>query len=112
MKRLRRGHTTLEIDEGGVPRDATGHRTDKSAIYVEGQRIWREDERRFALGERVRCIREWHRMEHSECGTVMVIEQGSQRDYYVLPDSLLRQFLHRRSGEFLSRMPEHYLEAE
>jgi hypothetical protein len=112
MKRLRRGGTTLEIDAGGVPRDATGHRTDRPAIYREGQRLWREDERRFGLGERVRAIKIWHRMEHGECGTIMVIEEGSQRDYYVLPDSLLRQFLRKRSGEFLSRMPEHYLEPE
>ena len=51
-------------------------------------------------------------MEHGETGTIMVIEEGSQRDYYVLPDSLFRQFMRKRSGEFLSRMPEHYLEPE
>lgn len=112
MKRLRRGGTTLEIDAGGVPRDATGHRTDKPAIYVEGRRLWREDEYRFALGERVRAIKAWHRMEHNECGTIMVVTQGTQRDYCVLPDSLFRQFLRKRSGEFLSTMPEHYLEPE
>lgn len=112
MKRLRRGGTTLEIDAGGVPRDARGHRTDRPAVYAEGKRLWRDDERRFALGERVRAIKVWHRMEHGECGTIMVIEQSTQKDYYVLPDSLFRQFMRNRSGEFLSRMPEHYLEQE
>ena len=41
-KRLKKGQTIL-IDDGGVPRDAAGHRTDRPVSYWQGKRLWRED---------------------------------------------------------------------
>lgn len=118
MKRLRKGHTTLLIDEGGVPRDATGHRTDRPATFWQGKQLWRQDELRFALGERVRAVKphsrfpEYCRMAQGEVGTIMIPSEFVRREYWVLPDRLLTQFRARRSGLYLARMPEHYLEPE
>lgn len=113
MKRLRKGHTPVLVDAGGYPRDATGHRTDLPAKYsADGRRLWYTEELAFALGERVRATKDWHRMSLGECGTIMVVSEFTIRDYCVLPDRLLHQFRLTRSGEHLSRMPEHYLEPE
>lgn len=113
MKRLKKGHTTLLIDEAGVPRDATGHRTDRPAIYSKlGMRLWRADELKYSLGERIRAIKGNHRMAQGECGTIMRVPEFVRREYIVLPDGMFRQFMRKRSGEFLTRMPEHYLEPE
>lgn len=65
-KRLKKGHTALEIDEGGYSRDAMGHRTDVPAIYnKQGRRLWHEEELSYGLGERVRCVSRagtgWHK---------------------------------------------------
>ena len=101
------------VDGAGHPRDATGHRTDLPRRYSKlGKRLWHAEELTFALGERVRAIKEWHRMEHDECGTIMIVPAHIQREYLVLPDRLVQDFMRTRSGEFLSRMPEHYLEPE
>lgn len=77
-----------------------------------GHRLYREDEVRYSLGERVRAVKGWHRMAEGEYGTVMIVEAYVRREYMVLPDSLMSRFMRSRSGEFLSRMPEHYLEPE
>lgn len=112
-KRLRKGHVQVVVDAGGHPRDVAGHRTDLEPRYSRrGERLWHAEELNFSLGERVRAIREWHRMEHGECGTIMLIPEFVRREYMVLPDSLMKQFLKTRSGLYLSRMPEHFLEAE
>lgn len=112
-KRLKKGHSPALIDAAGHPRDATGHRTDVPATYSQtGQRLWRADELTYALGERVRATKAWHRMALGESGTIVIVEEFTQRDYLVLPDSLMQEFMRRHSGEFLSRMPEHYLEPE
>jgi len=113
MGHRKKGHTAVAVDASGYPRDATGHRTDLPPIYSRsGQRLWRAEELEYGLGERVRASRAHHRMELGECGTIMLIEEFVRREYLVLPDSLMRQFLQRRSGEFLSRMPEHCLQRE
>lgn len=113
MKRLRKGHTTVLVDAGGYPRDATGHRTDLPAKYsADGRRLWYTEELAFALGERVKASRTHHRMDRGECGTIMQVSEFTLRDYYVLPDRLMHLFRLTRSGEHLSRMPEHYLEPE
>lgn len=113
MKRLRKGSKTLEIDAQGHPRDATGHRTDLKPVYSRtGFRCWQAAELAYVLGERVRATREHHRMALGESGTIMVVPEFYYREYYVLPDSLMQKFMRKRSGEFLSRMPEHYLEPE
>jgi hypothetical protein len=113
MKRLKKGHSPVTIDAAGHPRDATGHRTDLPAVYSRmGQRLWRAEELAYALGERVKATRPWHRMALGECGTIMIVPEFTQREYIVLPDSLMHDFLRKHSGEFLSRMPEHYLEPE
>lgn len=113
MKRLRKGQAAVLVDASGHPRDATGHRTDLPAVYSKtGKRLWRAEELAYGLGERVRATRAHHRMSLGECGTIMTIPEFVHPEYYVLPDSLLRRFLSRRSGEFLSRMPQHYLEPE
>lgn len=101
------------VDAGGHPRDATGHRTDLKPRYSRrGERLWYAEELNFALGERVRAVREWHRMTLGESGTIMVVPEFTQREYIVLPDSLMHLFFKKRSGLYLSRMPEHYLEPE
>jgi len=113
MAHRKKGHTTLEVDASGFPRDATGHRTDLPPIYSRtGQRLWRAEELAYVLGERVRATRECHRMALGELGTIMTVPEFVRREYIVLPDSLMRQFLARHSGLYLSRMPEHYLERE
>lgn len=112
-KRLQKGHTPLLVDEGGKPRDATGHRTDLKPRYSRrGDRLWYAEELRYALGDRVRATTAHPRMPLGETGTIMIVEEFVIRDYLVLPDSLMPQFMRRRSGEFLARMPEHYLEPE
>lgn len=112
-KRLRKGHAPVLVDPAGHPRDATGHRTDLKPLYSRrGERLWYAEELNFALGERVRAIKEWHRMEHGECGTIMIVEAFVRRDYLVLPDRYMHDFFKKHSGIYLSRMPEHYLEAE
>lgn len=119
MKRLRRGSKTLLIDAGGIPRDAIGHRTDRPAEYsTTGQRTWRADELRFALGERVRAVHpdseypQYQRMAQGECGTIMVPSEFVRREYWVLPDKWLMNFRQCRSGLYLARMPEYNLEPE
>src|SRR5881397_259805 len=113
MKRLRKGHSTILLDAGGHPRDATGHRTDLPAKYShKGQRLWYPEELAYALGERVRAVKEWHRMAVGETGTVLIVPEYVRREYLILPDKLAPKFLRKRSGLYLSRMPEHYLEAE
>lgn len=113
MKRLRKGHTSVLVDASGHPRDATGHRTDLPAVYSStGRRLWRAEELDFGLGERVRATRAHHRMALGELGTIMNVPEFVYREYFVLPDSLMAQFFKRRSGLYLSRMPEHYLQRE
>lgn len=113
MKRLKKGHTPVAADAAGRPLDATGHRTDLPPVYNRlGKRLWRAEELTYAQGERVRATKAWHRMELGECGTIMVVSEYTQRDYWVIADRLLDAFTNRASGEFLSRMPEHYLEPE
>jgi hypothetical protein len=119
MKRLRKGHSTVLRDARGHPRDATGHRTDLKPVYsTTGQRLWRAEELAFSLGERVRAVKpdspslQFQRMAQGECGTIMLVPEFTRREYYVLPDSMFRQFMRKRSGEFLARMPEHHLEPE
>jgi hypothetical protein len=109
----------VAVDTAGHPRDATGHRTDLPAVYSKlGQRLWRAEELAYALGERVRAVKpdskypQFQSMAQGECGTIMVVPEFVHREYWVLPDRMMRNFLRRRSGEFLSRMPEHYLEPE
>ncbi len=112
-KRLRKGHKTILVDEGGIPRDATGHRTDRPPSYSRrGEQLWRADELRYALGERVRATKAWHRMALGETGTIVIVEEFVKRDYLVLPDRLMEKFQETNSGLYLSRMPEHYLEPE
>lgn len=113
MKRLRKGHKPVLVDASGHPRDATGHRTDLPPTYsTTGQRLWRAEELLYALGERVKASRAHHRMALGEGGTIMQVPEFVRREYLVLPDSLMHQFLRTRSGEFLSRMPEHCLQRE
>lgn len=119
MKRLRKGHVTLLVDASGHPRDATGHRTDlKPKFSRRGERLWYAEELIYALGERVRAVQpdsrsmQFQRMAQGECGTIMRVPEFVKREYIVLPDSMFRQFMRKRSGEFLTRMPEHYLEPE
>lgn len=113
MPHRKKGHKPVLVDASGHPRDATGHRTDLKPRYSStGHRLWYAEELAFALGERVRASRAHHRMALGECGTIMIVEEFVRREYLVLPDSLMRQFMRKRSGEFLSRMPEHYLEPE
>jgi hypothetical protein len=113
MKRLRKGHSTVLRDARGHPRDATGHRTDLKPVYsTTGQRLWRAEELVYSLGERVRAKVAGPRMEQGETGTIMRVPEFVRREYIVLPDSMFRQFMRKRSGEFLTRMPEHHLEPE
>lgn len=119
MAHRKKGHTTLLVDASGFPRDATGHRTDLPPIYSKtGQRLWRAEELAFALGERVRAIQpdsrhpQYQRMALGELGTIMQVPEFVRREYLVLPDSLMAQFLKKRSGLYLSRMPEHFLQKE
>jgi hypothetical protein len=115
MKRklLKKGHSTQSVGKDGVPRDATGHRTDRPASYDRrGNRLWRADELAYALGERVRATRAYHRMALNECGTIVIVPEFVRREYLVVPDSLMVKFQETRSGLYLSRMPEHYLEPE
>ena len=113
MKRLKKGHNTVQVDANGHPLDATGHRTDLKPRYSRrGERLWHAEELAFALGERVRATKEWHRMALGESGTIMIVPEFIRREYLVLSDSLMRQFMRKRSGLYLSRMPEHYLERE
>lgn len=113
MKRLKKGHNTVLVDASGFPRDATGHRTDLKPVYSStGFRCWRAEELAYVLGERVRAVKAWHRMALGESGTIMVVPEFYYREYYVLPDSLFRHFMKQRSGLYLARMPEHYLEPE
>lgn len=107
------------VDASGFPRDATGHRTDLKPRYSSlGDRLWSAEELRYALGERVRAVKpnsrtmQFRRMNQGECGTIMRVPEFVKREYIVLPDSMFRQFMRKRSGEFLVRMPEHYLEPE
>jgi hypothetical protein len=113
VKRLRKGHSTLLIDGEGFPRDATGHRTDLPPRYNHlGKRLWYAEELTYALGERVRAVKGWHRMEPGDLGTVLTIPEYVRREYLILPDKLMKQFMRTRSGLYLSRMPEHFLEPE
>lgn len=113
MKRLKKGQNAVLVDASGHPRDATGHRTDLPPVYSSaGKRLWRAEELAYALGERVRASRAGSSMALGECGTIMEVPEFVRREYLVLPDGLLRQFLQNRSGAHLCRMPEHYLEPE
>lgn len=113
MGHRKKGHTAVLVDASGHPRDSTGHRTDLPAVYSRtGQRLWRAEEMAYALGERVRATTAGHRMALGELGTIMNVPEFVRREYIVLPDSLMTQFLQRRSGQFLARMPEHHLEPE
>lgn len=113
VKRLKKGDTPVTKDAAGKPRDVTGHRTDLPPLYNHlGKRLWRAEELTYAQGERVRATKTWHRMEVGECGTIFEVSTYTLRDYWVIPDHLMDAFANRRSGEFLSRMPEHYLEPE
>lgn len=112
-KRLRKGHTTLLVDEGGVPRDATGHRTDRPARYGPlGHQLWRADEMKYVLGQRVRAKIGYGPMQPGEAGTILDIPEYVHKEYIVLPDSLIHHFRLKRSGVYLARVPEHYLEPE
>lgn len=66
----------------------------------------------YGLGERVKATKAWHRMALGEAGTIVVVPEFYYREYYVLPDSLMPQYMKQRSGLYLSRMPEDYLEPE
>lgn len=113
MKHLKKGHTTVLVDEQGHPRDATGHRTDLKPVYSPaGFRLWRAEELAYVLGERVRATKAHPRMALGELGTIMNVPEFYYREYYVLPDSLMRQFFKQHSGLYLARMKEHWLQRE
>lgn len=119
MKRLKKGHSVVGRDSSGFPRDATGHRTDLPPVYNHlGKRLWRAEELLYGEGERVRAVEpnspfpQYLRMARGECGTVWQVPEYVRREYIVLPDSLAENFQRTKSGLFLTRMPEHFLEPE
>jgi hypothetical protein len=51
-------------------------------------------------------------MEPGDVGTILTVPEYVRREYLILPDKLMKQFMRTRSGLYLSRMPEHFLEPE
>jgi hypothetical protein len=119
MKRLKKGHSTIGNDAAGFPRDATGHRTDLPPVYNHlGMRLWRAEELLYGQGQRVRAVQpnspsmQFLRMAQGECGTIWRVPEYVRREYIVLSDGLMEDFERTKSGLYLTRMPEHFLEPE